>query len=309
MPVTNGESRSPNNQQARIREKSESRGAVDDLPRRKFLGPGSSVSSHRLVCEKIAQGWTWKPSTRSGGRAIPSERYSTNYPTLARRPVLRRNALRKLGVTEEQLRAAPVITPMLHRIAGLQGGLEHDSSFAANEAAVGYLRMSEEPDARKVVDIFDRTKLSLRARYVVPMEAYCIAAGVSPNRVLELVVATMVRAGAQLDTIITAARHHELVEKSITIGLTDGGIDDRMAVHRATGYVPTPRGSRTIISLSQQTSQIETRPRAVLPPMDTVIRQLSDRFNERLLAENEHALSAAETPRLPPVDESGEDER
>ena len=47
-----------------------------------------------------------------------------------------------------------------------------------------YLRSSEDPDARKVVDVYLSVPESYRR--LLPAEAFCRAAGVSPERVLEI---------------------------------------------------------------------------------------------------------------------------
>jgi hypothetical protein len=67
-----------------------------------------------------------------------------------------------------------------------------------------------------------------------------------------IVVDVMCRLAMYQAQIIAAASHPLVVEKTVERALTDKGIGDRMALHKATGFLPTPKGSQTIFSIFMQ---------------------------------------------------------
>ena len=82
--------------------------------------------------------------------------------------------------------------------------------------------------------------------------------------------------------IIAAVSHPSVVAKTIEHALTDEGLADRLVLHKVTGFLPTPKGSQTTLSVMQNeragasaAAQFVATPR----PEDT-IRRLSDRFKE-----------------------------
>jgi hypothetical protein len=80
--------------------------------------------------------------------------------------------------------------------------------------------------------------------------------------------------------MIAALAHPRVVEKTIERALTDEGIADRMALHKAMGFLPTPKGSQTIISI-MQSAQANTAVQTVAaPPPEDTIRRLANRLNE-----------------------------
>jgi len=115
-------------------------------------------------------------------------------------------------------------------------------------------------------------------RRLLPAEAYCCAAAVSPWRILEVITGAAVRLGAQASAILAAVWHPRVVEKTIETALTDGGTADPNTLHRATGFTPLPKGSTTIVNV-QQNAQGQVPSVSAPCPGDT-IRILAARFNE-----------------------------
>jgi hypothetical protein len=71
-----------------------------------------------------------------------------------------------------------------------------------------------------------------------------------------------------------------VVEKTIEMALTDEGIADRNALHRATGFTPLPKGSTTIVNV-QQNAQGQLPGTCVhLSSPEESIRTLAISFNE-----------------------------
>jgi hypothetical protein len=100
-------------------------------------------------------------------------------------------------------------------------------------------------------------------------------------RILEVVTGVAVRLGTQASAILAAIWHSHVVEKTIEMALTDEGIADRNALHRATGFTPLPKGSTTIVNVQQNAQgQVPVNGFPAPRPEDT-IRQLTAAFNAR----------------------------
>ena len=114
-------------------------------------------------------------------------------------------------------------------------------------------------------------------RRLLPAEAYCCAAAVSPWRILEVITGAAVRLGAQASAILAAVWHPRVVEKTIETALTDGGTADPNTLHRATGFTPLPKGSTTIVNVQNAQGQIPSVP---APRPEDIIRRLEEVFNK-----------------------------
>ncbi len=197
-------------------------------------------------------------------------------------------AYQRLGVTEAAVLGQPQITPQLRQIyRAIRKG---DANIPADP--IYYLRASMDEDARKLMEVYQSIPKVLRG--VLPLEAFCLAAGVSTLRVLEIITVTCVRAGATASAIIAHVNHPRVVEKTIEMALTNEGHDDRVILHKAVGFLPTPKGSQTTINLSakaEATSQAQAASVPAPPPEDS-IRRLANRFNDRLMEPARPALPA-----------------
>jgi hypothetical protein len=155
-----------------------------------------------------------------------------------------------------------------------------------------YLEASDHDDARKILDAFYSIPSS-RVRKLLPIEAFCHSASVSPLRALELITATCVRLGAQASTMIAAVNHPRVVEKTVEMALTDSGTEDRATLHKATGFLPTPKSAQTSISIVQNAQANANAAVASVPapPPEQTIRRLVNRFNDaRQLPEQSSAI-------------------
>lgn len=141
-----------------------------------------------------------------------------------------------------------------------------------------YLAASGDADARKVLGAY--YSLDRSARRWLPIEAYCVAARVSPLHILEVIIATAERISRQISAMIAVVTHPQLVDKSVEMALTDDGIEDRMAMHKAVGFTPSPRGAQTIINVQASAAANAAARVAELPPAETTIREMADTFNQ-----------------------------
>jgi hypothetical protein len=103
-----------------------------------------------------------------------------------------------------------------------------------------YLLSSTDPDGRKVANLYLSVPESYRR--LLPPEAFCQAAGVSPYHVLEIIAGVAVRFGAEASTIVASVMLPQLVEKVIAKALRPDGDKDRMMFIRLAQYLPTRCG-------------------------------------------------------------------
>src|SRR5713101_7034363 len=98
----------------------------------------------------------------------------------------RQLAYRRLGISPEDVTCVPFLRADLRRIARHIRSADKCSPLSLPIHPLDCLRSSEDPEARKVLDMF----LSVPASYrrLLPVEAFCHAAGVSPLRVLESIM-------------------------------------------------------------------------------------------------------------------------
>jgi hypothetical protein len=141
------------------------------------------------------------------------------------------------------------------------------------------LKLSDLPDARAISQLYERLEPA-QARSL-PVEAFCIAAGLSPMRVIEILTGILVRQGATASTILAAVWHPRVVEKTVQMALQDDGVSDRATLHKATGFTPSPKGSQTIINV-QNSANAANIPAVFVPAPspESTVRLLADTFNE-----------------------------
>jgi hypothetical protein len=223
----------------------------------------------------------------------------------------RTRLLVRLGVTEEQLRSTPQITPILKKIGGAK-------------IALDYLRASHDPDARKLIKLYDEMapalnpgrggKLCLRS---VPIEAYCIAAQLTTRRVLELIAGEVFEQSGQVSELLVRHNHVEVVqatlnralEKPTVVKLSDGtervlappcGDAARKMIFQHSGFLPVPK-TQVLHLHAKQGDAGSVSTVTALPPIEDGVRRISDRFNTQMPAP---AMIAAPDP----TDEEEEDD-
>lgn len=179
--------------------------------------------------------------------------------------------LRKLGVTPEQIRSLPQITPYLTRQLKLP-----------RDRVLDLLRMSAEPEVIRFLEAYDSHLIPDEVRSAFNYEFYCAVSGISPLRLLELLAAQIVRSGAQHSAIAAALRHPEVVEATIQSALVPGpdGRGDRDTLHKAVGFLPQPKGAQTTIHLQANAQSGAAAVAVSAPPPELTIRSLTDRFND-----------------------------
>jgi hypothetical protein len=236
---------------------------------------------------------------------------------LKKADLARARAYSVLGITIEEVAVAPQITSQLREIArtirragqpkrirqarksisrdnGTLKTSESDTTVILNDdipppygpgadlprSWPHYLSSDDHADARKVLLAYH--SIPHYCRDVLPIEAFCVAAKVSPLSILGILVGSIVRMGAAARTVIAMVNQPRVVQKSVDMALTDDGIADRELLAKATGFLPTPKGAQTIINVDNKSSATANAQSAVVdaPPPEQTIRRLVDRFND-----------------------------
>ena len=184
---------------------------------------------------------------------------------------LKREAYELLGIEEADVMAVPRIEPMLKRA----------SVF---EKVWGYLETSGEEMAR--VLIAQKYKLKNKSqRAAVPFEAYCVAARLDTKKVMGLIFAEVFSQNQQAAELMAANAQPDVVKATIDRAVEPGGTRERDMLHKHSRFVPVPQTSVTFVKTANKVvgGDDNSQTLAVLPPIEKTVRDISDRFNERLL--------------------------
>lgn len=195
-----------------------------------------------------------------------------------------------LEIDEESVRKVPKIEHLFRGIGGKQKVFE-------------YLEGSEEPEARKILDLRDR--LSQHEANALPFEAFCVAAGIPVKKMFGIISQEVMEQSAKATALLAKARHTEVVQATIENALLPTGDKDRKMLHQAEGFVPVPKNSVTNI-YGNQTIDARTQQKidvAILPSVEDGVRAISDRFNDQIDKIDESKMIEA-----PIIDLDDEDE-
>lgn len=192
-----------------------------------------------------------------------------------------------LGVDADEVKRQPQISAQL--------GLIYRALRSKNMPLdpVYYLRASDTPEAHQIIDAY--YSLATPLRKLLPLEAFCLKAGVPTMRAMELITITAMRFGLQSSAIIAHLAHPEVVQATIDDAVGDNPdlrAQAQTLLHKATGFLPQPRGNKTNIVVTQnaQTSATAQTANVLAPPPEATIRRLVDRFNDG------HTLPAPSAP-------------
>jgi len=141
-----------------------------------------------------------------------------------------------------------------------------------------YLKCSPGESARRIVALY--YSLPKNQREILPIEGYCLAVGVNPTDILETIVKAIASVSRQASAAIAAANHPAVVEKTVEMALTDEGIEDRTTLHKAVGFLPTPKGSQITVNASANAASTAQAAALPAPPPEATIKRLIDRFND-----------------------------
>jgi hypothetical protein len=137
----------------------------------------------------------------------------------------RQLAYDQLGIDPKDVPITPLVAAQMTRIGRLTG----------YKPALELLAQSDDPEARKVYAAY--VSVSRTYRKLISPEAYCFAAGVDPNRMLEAITVVAVRQGTRSATIVASIMNPQVVMKTVEMALQDRGFRERRILLRATGFL------------------------------------------------------------------------
>jgi hypothetical protein len=174
---------------------------------------------------------------------MKNERWSTLFPEdrayLGQTNYKRFLAYQQLGVRPQDVEIVPLFRAQLSsltRCISRDRG-EGNTQSRATIGPFSYLEHSSDPDARKALAAYESVPASYRR--LLPPEAFCLAAGVSPRRVLEMIAIVLVQNGGRLTDLRAAVAQKRVLGKTLERALQDEGWRERLTIHKATGAVPT----------------------------------------------------------------------
>lgn len=138
-------------------------------------------------------------------------------------------ALRRLGISSEQMVGVPRITHMLEEA---EGGLAQ---------VIEALRASDEEEAIAFITKYDSVSESDHQR--VTLEEISTSAGVRSIDLLGVATKALFAQGETVASIVSSSARPEVTKKTIQMALQDKGVRDREMFHTATGFLPIPKGT------------------------------------------------------------------
>jgi hypothetical protein len=130
----------------------------------------------------------------------------------------RQLAYDQLGIDPENVPKARLVSAQLTRIARCVG----------YSRPLEILEQSEDPEARKVLAKY--RSVARTYRKLLPVEAYCVAAGVDPERVLETITVIAVRATGRAAVVVASLMSPEVVARTAQIALRPEGHRERRMI-------------------------------------------------------------------------------
>jgi hypothetical protein len=143
------------------------------------------------------------------------------------------DALRRLGITRQEVAEAPQISVLLKRTPG---GLKQ---------VIAAMRLVQGDEIiRKFLKQYDSIPVGDRER--LPIEAIALAACVKPTHLLGAAMLAMQKQGVTLSKILAVTNHPKITAARVKFGLTPSGERDRTALDTIVGLLPSPRAASSI---------------------------------------------------------------
>jgi hypothetical protein len=202
----------------------------------------------------------------------------------------RRRTYAKLGITETDVKSAPVATPFLLRLGG-------------TATAIDALSASPEPAARSFMAAYRSPKLTSTDHYYLPFEAYCVAAKVCPSRITEIVVGVLAKQQVLEGAVIAALAHPTIMRANVAAAAFAEGVTDRMAHLKMVGAMPLPKSSQTVVNVTATANAVAAArsDSANLPSAEETIRKIVEAQQQArsLTEDRQAALPPAPTVSMP----------
>lgn len=147
---------------------------------------------------------------------------------------------------EDVLATQPTIMPLLR-----QNGITPDRLLTV-------LRCDTDPESLKFVQLWN--SLTPASRSLAGVEAIAMGAGMTPRRLWELFCGASLVQSRESVGLMIALSQPDIVKVTIKGAKKLKGYADREHLYKASGFLPTPKGSTTTVNVGQ--------PAAALPEAD-----------------------------------------
>lgn len=140
-----------------------------------------------------------------------------------------------------------------------------------------------DPRIRELLDAWDALDPS-EHQSSLTVDAVRLQLGLAPVELLRIVADVACRIAMYQAQIIAALSHPQVVEKTVELALNAEDDSNKLTaqtiLHKATGFLPIPKGSHTNIAITQN-AQANATARSIVaaPSPEHTIRRLTDRFN------------------------------
>jgi len=197
-------------------------------------------------------------------------------------------ALRRAGITEEDMEGVPSVTSRIRKAVG------------SIDLAIEALSGDDSPRAIAFMEKYN--SLSKTDKIVLSIEDIFTAAGLSARDFIEVLTGALMQQSADVTKMLVSAAQPKVVDATIQaaitrqpiinkkgeiVGETMGDIKAQEIFHRATGFLPTPKSAQTTINLQQlnQTANNSRNEGPCDPPesMDDFLLDMQDVVKGRIL--------------------------
>lgn len=176
-----------------------------------------------------------KPRLKAASKKPSSKPLNLNRPPKSRGVIRKDAALRALRLPADALARAPQITDILK------------SAFGKVKDAIAALRFSDDTAAIEFLSVYD--DLPVFDRDLIPVEAICVKADVSPTAVLGACLVASKSIKGMESALLSVNNHPAVLRETIRFAMLPGGQADRKVLHEAVGFLPTPKGVAMNVNL------------------------------------------------------------
>ena len=142
-----------------------------------------------------------------------------------------REALKRLGVSNDQLSSVPPLSSMIKQDAKEMGG---------QKAVMEALRFAvDDPEIGAFLKAYDAVPSGDRER--LPWEAIALSAGINVKHLLGAIHVAVQQHSVNRVKFITVMGHPLIAAARVRYGQLAGGEKDRHAIDLATGFLPSPK--------------------------------------------------------------------
>jgi hypothetical protein len=187
------------------------------------------------------------------------------------------------------------------------------------QAAIEALRGDDCPDSQSFIGLYDRVSVSDRARLSV--EEIFTVSGLSARRFVEIVTGALMQRSEDVTKMMVSVAKPQVVQATIkaaidslpilditgrVVGHTNGDIKAMEIFHKATGFLPTPKGSTINLNQLNQTAQLGKGDddEDCEPPQsaDEYLMEIADVLRPKVLAAPPDSVMPINAPQIEYVD-------